>query len=114
MNDPLVVRCFEGFGYLSCNGQRLVYRNRASYDSLRQILAFDQLHHERVAAVRLLKPVDDGDVGMVQSSECLGFAFKPSNSIRVLREGLWQHFDRNLPTEVGIRRSIDFAHTTGA
>ena len=47
MDDALIVRGFERLGNLPGDRQRLVERDRALRDALRQIVAFDQLHHER-------------------------------------------------------------------
>jgi hypothetical protein len=41
----------------------------AAGDVLRQVLAVDQLHHERGDAVTLLKTVDRGDVRMIERGE---------------------------------------------
>ena len=46
MDDPLLVCRFEGLGDLLRDGKRVVDRDRATRDPLRQILAFDELHHE--------------------------------------------------------------------
>ena len=55
-------------------------RNRAARDPLREILALDQLHDERVRAGRFLEPVDRGDVRMVQRGERLRLAFEPRDA----------------------------------
>ena len=66
MDDPLLVRRFECLGDLPRNGQRFIERDRVPRDPLREIVAFDEFHHEGVCATRLLEPVNRGDVGMVQ------------------------------------------------
>ena len=53
MDDPLLVRGFERLGDLLRDRQRLVERDRAARDPLRQILALDEFHHERGDAVAL-------------------------------------------------------------
>ena len=47
MDDPLLVRRFERLGDLPRDRQRLVDRDRAARDPLREILALDEFHHER-------------------------------------------------------------------
>ena len=47
MDDPLLVRRFERLGDLLRDRQRLVERDRAARDALRQVVALDQFHHER-------------------------------------------------------------------
>ena len=45
-------------------------------DALRQIVALDQFHDERVGPTAVFEPVDGADVGMVQRGEDLRFALK--------------------------------------
>ena len=66
MDDPLVVRRFERLGDLLRDRQRLVERDRAARDPLRQILAFDQLHDERAHPADFFKTMDVRDVRVVQ------------------------------------------------
>ena len=66
MNDPLLVRRLERLGNLPGDRQRIVDRDRATRDTLRQVLALDKLHHERANAATLLEPIDLRDVRMVQ------------------------------------------------
>ena len=47
---------------------------------------------------------------MVQRGEDFGFTFKPGKAIRILRERLGQHLERDIPVELGIRGPIDLAH----
>ena len=47
MNDALLVRGFQGLRDLLRDGQRFIERDRAARDPLRQIVAFDEFHHER-------------------------------------------------------------------
>ena len=88
MNDPLLMRCFEGFGDLLGDGQGLVELNRPTRDPLREILSFDELHHEGFDAVCVLQPVDGRNVRMIQGGQCLGFALESGHALRVGRECL--------------------------
>ena len=47
MNDPLLVRGFERVRDLLRDRQGFVDRDRAARDPLREVLALDELHHER-------------------------------------------------------------------
>jgi hypothetical protein len=62
MNDALLVCSFERLGNLVRDGERLVDRDRtareALREALREVLAFDQLHDERLLAIRLLEAVN--------------------------------------------------------
>ena len=42
------------------------------------------------------KPVDRGDVRMIQRSEGLGLALEPREAVGVMREGLGQDLDRDV------------------
>ena len=76
MDDPLLVRRLQCLGDLPGNRQRLVERDRPARDALRQIVPFDQLHHQRRDAATLFEAVDPGDVWMVQRGEHFCFALK--------------------------------------
>ena len=58
MNDPLLVRGFQRLGDLLRDRQRLIERNGAACDALRQIVAFNEFHHERGNASGFLDRVD--------------------------------------------------------
>jgi len=48
---------------------------------------------------------------MVQRGERPGFALEASQSIGIVADGVREDFDRNLPTEGRVGRTIDFAHS---
>ena len=50
MHDTLFVRGGEGVGKLPRDMQRFVHRQRTARDPLREVLALDELHHERALA----------------------------------------------------------------
>ena len=62
MDDALLVRGFERVGDLSRDrqgvGQRRPAHRSPRVDELRQILALDQFHHERVRGARVFEAVD--------------------------------------------------------
>ena len=114
VNDPLLVRCLERLGDLRRDGQCVLERDRAAPQSLRQILAFDQLHDEGVHITGFFKAVDVSDVRMVQRREGLGFARETCEPFGVVREAIRQNLDRHVAIEVGVPRAIDLAHAAGA
>ena len=114
MDDPLLVRGFERLGDLLRDRQRLVERDRAARDALRQILALDEFHHERVHAAGLLEPVDRGDVGMIQRRERLRLALEPRQAFGVRGERVRQDLDRDLAAQRRVRRPIDLPHAAFA
>ena len=52
----------------------------------RQILALDQLHHQRADAVGFLEAVDVRDVRMVERGERLRFALEPRQPLGIVRK----------------------------
>ena len=101
-------------GDLFRDRQRFVDRDRATHDSLRQIVAGHQLHDERVDIARLLESVNDRDVWMVQRGQGAGFALKPCNTVRIGGECLRQDLDRHLAIELRITGSVDLPHAAFA
>ena len=110
MNDALLMCSFKRLGNLFGDGQRLIDRNRPLRDAVCERRPFDQLHDERLHAVRLLKAVDVGDVRMVQRGEDLRLSLESSESVRVRREGIGQHLQGIVPLEPRVMRSPDLAH----
>ena len=53
-------------------------------DPLRQVVALDQFHHERVDAVGILEPVDRGDVRMIERGEHPRFAFEAGQPVGIV------------------------------
>ena len=106
MDDPQLVRGFQGLGYLLRDRQCLVDWNRALSNSVGERLPLHQLHHQRTDAVRLFQAVDLRDVRMVQRRQCLGFTLEAGQPLGIVRNGVGEDFDRDLPTQVGIRGAI--------
>ncbi len=121
MDDALLVRRFERVGDLFRDRQRFVERNRAARDALRQILALDQFHHERVTPACpeaskgcSLESVDGGDVRVIQGGEGLRFAFEAGHAFRIGGEHVGQDLDRDLPAEARVGSAVDLSHASCA
>ena len=110
MDDALLVRGFEGFGNLLRDRQRLVDRNRSLRDPVRERRPLDQLHDERLHAVRLLEAVDVRDVRMIERGEDLRLAFEPRQAIRIGGEEVRKHLQRDVAIEPRVPRPIHFPH----
>ena len=106
MNDPLFVRGFERLGDLRGDRQRFIDRNRAACDTLRQIVAFDQFHHERGDAPALFEAVDRRDVWVIERSEDFRFALKARESFGIRRDRGWEDLDRDLTLQLRIGSPI--------
>ena len=59
--------------------------DRAACDALGEVLALDELHHQRRHAAALLEPVDRGDVRMVQRRQRPRLAREPLGQRRLGR-----------------------------
>ena len=90
MDDAVLVRGLERLGDLARDRERLGERQRPARDARREVVALDELHHERADAARLLDAVDGGDVRVIERGEQLGLALKRarrSGSRRTRRAG---------------------------
>ncbi len=81
---------------------------------VREVLALDELHHERADAVRLLDAVDGGDVRMIERGERLGLAREPGEALGVGGDGGGQDLDGDVAIELGVAGAIDLAHSAFA
>jgi len=88
MDDPLPVRRLERLGDLLGDRQRVIDRNRAARDALREVVALDRFHRKSGDATALFEAVDRGNVGMIQRGERLGLAGEPRQAIGVVCERL--------------------------
>ena len=75
MDDPLLVRGFEGLG----DRQRLINGNRALHDAVGQRRPLDQFHDERLHTIGIFEAVDLRDVRMVQRGKPFSFALEAGN-----------------------------------
>jgi hypothetical protein len=119
MNDALLVRLFQGFGNLLRKRERVLERDRTALQALGQVLALDELHGEEVRgrAVRqrrALEAVHVGDVGMVEGREQLRLTLEARQALRVARQLLRQHLDRDVASELRVGGAIHLAHPAGA
>ena len=66
MNDALLMGRFKRLRDLSRNGQRLVERHGSLSNPIRERRPLHQFHDQGGNATRILKPVDRGDVRVIQ------------------------------------------------
>ena len=83
-----------------------------SYDALPEGHAVDELHDQKRIARVLFDAVERRDTGMIERREQLGFALEPGEPFGVTRDIIGQNFDRDVSTELGVVRAIDFTHAT--
>ena len=114
VDDPLLVRGFERVGDLLRDRQRFVERDRAARQPLRQIVAFDQFHDERMHAAGFFKSVNVAMLGWLRDASDLRLALKPREPIGVAREQIRQNLDRDIAIELRVPRAIHLAHAARA
>ena len=66
MDDAVVVGCGDGIRDLSREIECFLHGKRASPQSLGQGIPRHELQHEKPQVVRLLQPIDRGDVRVIQ------------------------------------------------
>ena len=82
-------------------------------EALRQILALDELHHERLAARGVFQPVNGRDVRVIQRGEESSLPLEPRDPVRIGRERLGEDLDGNVAIEPRVPRPIHFPHAAG-
>ena len=114
MDDPVLVRRFERLGDLFRDRQRLLERDRPVRDARREVLAVDELHHERLLAARLLEAEHRRDVRMVKLGQKLRLQREPLQTLAVLDKRRGEHLDRDVAIQPRIARAVDFSHSARA
>ena len=84
--------------------------HRSAPKQLGDVLAFDQLHHERA----IFDAVDLRDVRVIERRERFGFALKPGQPLGVGCDVRRKHFQRDVPLQFRVFRAIDLAHSSSA
>ena len=112
VDDRLLVRRFEAFGDLDEKQDGLVDRDRSAGDSIRQRLAFDQLHRQEPLAIGLLEPIERGDICVIQLREQLRLTLEPIQTFFVAGELFGKDFDGDVASEFRVTSTINLAHAT--
>ena len=113
MDDAGLVRGLERFRDLPRDRQRFVERHRPARETLREVVALDQLHDQSGRVSRLFEAVDLRDARVVQRRERLGLPLETHQPIGVGRERLGQDLERDVAIEPGIAPAIDLPHPPG-
>ena len=114
MDDVVLVRRVECVGNLSRDVQRLVERNRALGDAIRERRTVHQFHDERAYAIGLFEAVDRRDIGMVERGEDVRLTLEARQSVGVQRERIRQDLDCHVTLQLRVACAIHFAHAAGA
>jgi hypothetical protein len=114
MNDALCMGGFERFGHLASDVERLRKRQRSAPDAPGEVLTLDELHHQRVAAVHLLEPVDRANVRMIERGEHARFSFEAHDVLALVSKRAREDFDRDVAAQPCVASAIDLAHPARA
>ena len=72
-------------------------------ETLREILAVDEFHHQCADAVGFLQAVDVRDVRVVERGEDLRFSLEAGEAIGIIRERGRQNLDCDVAIQLGVR-----------
>ena len=119
VDDALLVRLLEGLGDLLRDLEGLGDRDRPALQALGEVLAGGELHREEVGgrAVgerRALEAVDVGDACVVEGREDLRLALEAGEPIGIGGKSLGKQLDRDVASELRVRRPVDVAHAARA
>ena len=113
MDDALLVGGFERFGNLAGDRHRILGGHRPARHDGGEVVALDELHHQRAHAARFLDAVDRGDVGVVDGRQRLRLAGEAGQAFGVAGQSFRQHLQCGVALQVRVARPIDLAHPTG-
>ena len=110
MDDALRVRRLQPVGNLNAQLENLIGSHRLARYPMPEGLALQQFHHEGGRAIVLADIVQGTDVGMVQASDDLRFAFEPCAPVGIGTDLGREYLDGHAAVEAGIAGPIDFTH----
>ena len=94
------------------SGAQLPPRKLAGNSLIRQRVAFNKFKNQEVCLAVLLKPVNSGNVRMVQLGKQLGFPFKSSKPVSVFRKLFRKRLDGDFTPEFGVLGTPHLTHST--
>jgi len=105
------VRDIEGIGNFERDRNQLIELQRPAGDAVLERNAFEQLHHDKGAAIVLADLVNRANVGMVQGrgSPCL--TAKALQSDGALRQIVRQKLERHVAAEAQVFRFVHHTHS---
>ena len=114
MHDPLTVRRIQRRGDLLPDPQHLIDWQCALLQTIRQRLALEHLHDQKVQIPLLAHIEQRADVGVAELRDDLRLALETGAELLILGQARGQHLDRHLPIEARVLRPPHFAHATRA
>ncbi len=114
VDDALLVCSLQPLRDLHEKRQRLVDRDRASSDPVRQGLALHHLHDQEAGVTLLLEAVECGDVVVIQRCENACLTLEAGESLWIGRHLLQEELDRHLAAELDVLGAVDLSHPPGS
>lgn len=81
------MRGFQGFRGLTGDLQGFVDRQRPALHPIPERFAGGQFHHQRALSLGFDQSIDDGDVGVIQRRQDLGFAIEAREAFGIAGQG---------------------------
>src|SRR5215831_20431711 len=111
MDNTALMSSLQAFTDLLCDRQRFIDGKSVHVSDLLQRLTFNQLHHDARLRRRVFKPVNLGDIRVVQTSKDLGFALESGKTIWIISEVIRQKLQSNLTMQLAIKGTKHHTHT---
>src|SRR6266540_5859223 len=114
MHDSLPVRFVQSVGDLDAVAQRLLQRQRTLGETIRQRLALEKFHDQKLDFTLSTDVVERADVRMGELRDCFRFPLETLTNLLGRGEPLRQDFDRYGPPEPRVPSPVHLAHPARA
>src|SRR5438128_7213873 len=114
MNDTLLMRMLECFGYLGRVCQSIRQRDCSTAETVREQFPRQVFEDQIVSSSLLTGIMQNTNVRMIQGRNCSGFLFESFRSVEVINEIRWQDFYSHEPIEFRIDCAVDIAHSAAS
>ena len=111
MRDAFAVSLVQRVGNLDGVLQHLLHRQRTFLQPLRERLAFEIFHHQKINSVLMADVVEGADVRMIQAGDRFCFALESLAQFGTISKMRRQNFDGDDSIEAGIAGFVNFAHS---
>lgn len=111
VDDSLVVCLRHPLRNLGSDAKSPLLWQRPALQRLTELLASDELHCDECLTRDFIDLVDDGDVGMLESTCCLCLLNEAAFPVRVRNELWWQHLQSDFAVELHVEGAVDDSHS---
>ena len=114
MDNCLLVCGFQRPRDLAGDRQRVSERHWAMRDTLGECWSLDEFQHQRLPAVRFFKPVNCGDVRMIERGQDLRFSSETREPLEIEGDVFGKDLQRDVAIERRVACAIYLAHAAHA